>query len=344
MRWPVDPAIGKNKIDHTETSMKKTWIAACLAACALATLSTAHAAYPEQPIRIVIGYAAGGTTDILASALAEQLGKTLKDSIIVENKPGAAGNIAATYVQQAAPDGYTLFMATVSSHGINPALYKQKLGYDPRGGFEPVGMVASIPLVLIANPKLPARNVAELTALCKSKPGDMNYASSGNGSPVHLAGAMFAEEANVKIMHVPYRGGALANTSVMTGETQFSFATLPAALPQVKSGTLHALAVTTKERSSQLPDVPTVAETPGFQNYDINTWNALLAPKGTPPAIVEKLNAALKQAMTSPELLRHFQSEGADPKTSTPAELKTFIDGELSKWAAVVKSVDIKID
>jgi tripartite-type tricarboxylate transporter receptor subunit TctC len=312
-------------------------------ATTLALQPAAHAAYPDQPVRIVIGYAAGGTTDILARALGEQLGKALKQSFIIENKPGAAGNIAAAYVQGAAPDGYTLFMATVASHGINPALYKGNLGYDPVGGFAPVGMVASIPLVLIANPALPVKNVAELAALCKAKPGQMNYSSSGNGSPVHLAGAMFAQAEHMDIVHVPYRGGALANTSVMTGETQFSFATMPAALPQVKAGKLRALAVTTRQRSPQLPDVPTVAETPGFQGYEINTWNALLAPKGTPQAVIDKLNQALKQAMASPELAKRFESEGATPQTSTPAELQAFIAGELKKYAATVQALNIKI-
>ncbi|OZI30275.1 MFS transporter [Bordetella genomosp. 10] len=325
--------------------MKSSMASIILAASAAlaAAPGGARAAYPDQPIRIVIGYAAGGTTDILARALGEQLGKQLNQSIVIENKPGAAGNLAASYVQQAKPDGYTLFMATVASHGINPALYKN-LGYDPVKGFAPVGMVASIPLVLIANPKLPAKNVEELAALCREKPGAMNYASSGNGSPVHLAGAMFAQDAHVNIVHVPYRGGALANTSVMTGETQFSFATLPAALPQVKAGTLRALAVTTRERSAQLPDVPTVAETKGFAGYEINTWNAIMAPAGTPPAVVEKLDQAIKQAMASPELVKRFQGEGATPKTSTPKELAAFVDAELKKWAGVVKSVNIKLD
>ncbi|QDJ51221.1 Bug family tripartite tricarboxylate transporter substrate binding protein [Bordetella hinzii] len=320
--------------------MKQTLAALLLASA----LPAAQAAYPEQPIRIVIGYAAGGTTDILARALAEQLGKTLKQSIIVENKPGAAGNIAAASVQQAAPDGYTVFMATVSSHGINPALYKKSLGYEPVGGFAPVGMVASIPLVLVANPKLPATDVAGLVALAKSKPGEMNYSSSGNGSPVHLAGAMFAQQAHLDIVHVPYRGGSLANTAVMTGEAQFSFATLPGAMPQVKAGALRALAVTTRERSPQLPDVPTVAEAPGFKGYEINTWNALLAPKGTPPEAIATLNAALKQAMASDKLKEHFQREGATPVTSTPAELASFIQAELAKWAGVVQSVNIRVD
>jgi len=325
--------------------MKSNMASMILAASAALAVAPggAQAAYPDQPIRLVIGYAAGGTTDILARALGEQLGKSLNQSVIIENKPGAAGNLAASYVAQAKPDGYTLFMATVASHGINPALYKN-LGYEPVKGFAPVGMVAAIPLVLIANPKLPVKNVEELAALCREKPGTMNYASSGNGSPVHLAGAMFAQAANVNIVHVPYRGGALANTSVMTGETQFSFATLPAALPQVKAGSLRALAVTTKERSDQLPDVPTVSETKGFAGYEINTWNAIMAPAGTPPAVVEKLNQAIKQAMTSPELVKRFQGEGATPKTSTPQELATFVDAELKKWAGVVKSVNIKLD
>jgi tripartite-type tricarboxylate transporter receptor subunit TctC len=328
---------------NEETIMKRRLISVVLASsAALALLPAAHAEYPDQPIRIVIGYAAGGTTDILARALGEQLGKALKQTFIVENKPGAAGNIAAAYVQQATPDGYTLFMATVASHGINPALYKGNLGYDP-AGFAPISMVASIPLVLIANPALPVKNVADLAALCKAKPGQMNYSSSGNGSPVHLAGAMFAQAEHMDIVHVPYRGGALANTSVMAGETQFSFATMPAALPQVKAGKLRALAVTTKERSAQLPDVPTVAETPGFKGYEINTWNALLAPKGTPQAVIDKLNQALKQAMASPELAKRFESEGATPQTSTPAQLNTFIASELKKYAAIVQDLNIKI-
>lgn len=304
----------------------------------------ALAAYPQQPLRIVVGYAAGGTTDILARVLGEQLGKELKQSIIIENKPGAAGNIAASYVQDSKPDGYTLFMATVSSHGINPALYKRTLGYDPVNGFEPVGMVASIPLLLIANPKLQIKSVDELVALAKSKPGQLNYSSSGNGSPVHLAGAMFAQQAHLDLVHVPYRGGALANTAVMTGEAQFSFATLPGAISQVRANNLVALAVTTQKRSPQLPDVPALGELAGFKGYDINTWNALLAPKGTPQAVIDTLNAAVNRAMSSPSLRQHFEKEGAVPTQSTPQELRAFIRGELDKWAGVVQSVNIRVD
>ncbi|MBB1595852.1 tripartite tricarboxylate transporter substrate binding protein [Achromobacter sp. UMC46] len=327
--------------------MNTTTLSAALAGLALAcAVAPAHAqnSYPSQPIRIIVGYSAGGTTDILARALGEQLSKELKQPIIIENKAGAAGNIAAASVQQAAPDGYTLFMATVSSHGINPAVYRKSLGYDPVNGFTPVSMIASIPLVLVTNPKLPVNSVADLIELARAKPGDLNYSSSGNGSPVHVAGAMFASEAHVKIQHVPYRGGALANSSVMSGETQFSFATLPAALPQVKAGSLRALAVTTRERSTELPDVPTVAETSSFKGYEINTWNALMAPKGTPDAVVAVLNQAVARALAVPALQTRFKGEGATPGASSPAELGQFVNAELARWAAVIKEVNIQIE
>jgi tripartite-type tricarboxylate transporter receptor subunit TctC len=300
--------------------------------------------YPNQPIRLVIGYAAGGTTDILARSLAEQLSKTLGQSVIVENKAGAAGNLAAAYVSQAKPDGYVLFMATLASHGINPALYKTDLGYDPVKSFEPISMVAAIPMLLVVNPKLPVNSVPELIAYAKQKPGQLNYASSGNGSPVHLAGAIFADAAKLDVVHIPYRGGAIANTSVMSGDTQYTFASMPAAMPQVQAGKLRALAVTTKERSPLLPNTPSVEEAGGLLGYDINTWDALLAPKGTAPAVIAKLNAAVIQALQSPALAKRFESEGAVPDTSTPEALAAFIKAELVKWAAVVARTPIKVD
>jgi len=300
--------------------------------------------YPTQPIRIAIGYAAGGTTDILARSLAEQLSKILAQSVIVENKAGAAGNLAAAYVAQAKPDGYVLFMATLASHGINPALYKTGLGYDPVKSFEPISMVAAIPMLLVVNPKLPIKSVPELIAYAKKNPGELNYASSGNGSPVHLAGAIFADAAQIDVAHIPYRGGAIANTSVMSGDTQYTFASMPAAMPQVQAGKLRALAVTTKTRSPLLPDVPSVEEAGNLPGYDINTWDALLAPKGTPPEVITKLNAAVIQALQSPALAKRFEGEGAVPDTSTPQALATYIDAELLKWAAVVARTPIKVD
>lgn len=315
--------------------------------CAIASAfvmgaAPAHAAYPDQPLRIVVGYAAGGTTDILARALGEQLAEELGTSVVIENKPGAAGSIAAAYVQNAKPDGYTVFIATVSSHGMNPALYN-KLNYDPIKGFTPVSMLASIPLVLVTDPKLKYKSVSDLVDAAKSKPGVLNYSSSGNGSPVHIAGAMFADQAKLDIVHVPYRGGAVANMAVMSGDAQLTFATLPAALPQVKAGKLDALAVTTKQRSTELPEVPTMTEDKNFPGYEINTWNALMAPAGTPDEVVQVLNKAVTKVLNAGKLQQSFRNEGALPQSSTPEELKTFIDQQLEYWHGVVKKLDIHL-
>ncbi|MDO9025934.1 tripartite tricarboxylate transporter substrate binding protein [Zwartia sp.] len=315
------------------------WTAGALSAIALTfgTATTqAQQAYPNAPIRLVVGYAAGGTTDILARSLGEQLGKILGQTIIVDNKPGAASNIGAAFVAQAKPDGYTLYMATVASHGINPALYRGKLTFDPIKDFAPVSMVASIPLMLVINPSLPVKSIQELIDYAKKNPGKLNYASSGNGSPGHLAAAVFNDATQVQIEHIPFKGGNPANTSVLAGETQMTFATVPGALPHVVAGKLIALGVTTKQRSSELPNVPTIAEAANLPTYDISTWNAILAPKGTPEAVVAKLNAAIGQAMKSPELRQRFEKEGALPMTSTPKELSDFIVAEVDRWGKVV--------
>jgi tripartite-type tricarboxylate transporter receptor subunit TctC len=292
--------------------------------------------YPNQPIRIVVGYAAGGTTDILARSLGEQMGKILGQTIIVDNKPGAASNIGAAYVAQSKPDGYTLYMATVASHGINPALYKGKLTFDPLKDFAPISLVASIPLALVTSVKLPVKTLAEFVEYARKNPGKLNYASSGNGSPGHLAAAMFNDAMKLDIVHIPFKGGALANTSVMAGDTQLTFATLPGVLPHVQAGKLNVLAVTTAARSKEIPQTPTIAEAAKLSDYEINTWNALLAPKGTPPAVVERLNAAIAQAMKSPDLIQRFEREGATPVTSSPEQLNTFIASEIVKWGKVV--------
>ena len=233
-------------------------------------------------------------------------------------------------------------MATVASHGINPALYRGKMTFDPIKDFAPISLVASIPLMLVVNPNLPAKSIKELVDYAKKNPGKLNYASSGNGSPGHLAAAVFNDATKVEIEHIPFKGGNPANTSVLAGETQMTFATVPGALPHVVSGKLIALGVTTKQRSSQLPDVPTISEAAGLPNYDISTWNALLAPKGTPEAIVTKLNAAIVQAMKSPELRQRFEKEGAMPMTSTPKELSDFIVAEVDRWGKVVDSTPMK--
>jgi tripartite-type tricarboxylate transporter receptor subunit TctC len=315
------------------------WAVGALSAVALTFgMVGAHAqqAYPNGPIRLVVGYAAGGTTDILARSLGEQLGKILGQTIIVDNKPGAASNIGAAFVAQAKPDGYTLYMATVASHGINPALYRGKMTFDPIKDFAPVSMVASIPLMLVINPSLAVKSIKELIEYAKKNPGKLNYASSGNGSPGHLAAAVFNDATKIQIEHIPFKGGNPANTSVLAGETQMTFATVPGALPHVVGGKLIALGVTTKQRSSELPNVPTIAEAANLPTYDISTWNAILAPKGTPEAVVAKLNAVIGQAMKSPELRQRFEKEGAMPQTSTPQELNNFIVAEVERWGKVV--------
>ena len=310
-------------------------------AAALALLSAtvgvhAQQNFPNQPIRIVVGYAAGGTTDILARSLGEQMGKILGQTIIVDNKPGAASNIGAAYVAQSKPDGYTLYMATVASHGINPALYKGKLTFDPIKDFAPISLVASIPLALVTSMKLPIKSLTEFVDYARKNPGKLNYASSGNGSPGHLAAAMFNDAMKLDIVHIPFKGGALANTSVIAGDTQLTFATLPGVLPHVQAGKLNVLAVTTAARSKEIPNTPTIAEAAKLPDYEINTWNALLAPKGTPPVVVERLNAAIAQAMKSPDLIQRFEREGATPVTSTPEQLNSFIATEIVKWGKVV--------
>ena len=310
--------------------------AATLALLSVTVGAHAQQNFPNQPIRIVVGYAAGGTTDILARSLGEQMGKILGQTIIVDNKPGAASNIGAAYVAQSKPDGYTLYMATVASHGINPALYKGKLTFDPIKDFAPISLVASIPLALVTSIKLPVKTLAEFVDYARKNPGKLNYASSGNGSPGHLAAAMFNDAMKLDIVHIPFKGGALANTSVIAGDTQLTFATLPGVLPHVQAGKLNVLAVTTATRSKEIPNTPTIAEAAKLPDYEINTWNALLAPKGTPPVVVERLNAAIAQAMKSPDLIQRFEREGATPVTSTPEQLNSFIATEIVKWGKVV--------
>jgi len=334
------------KITHfPQVSRSAKWVASAFSALALtfgAASAQAQQNYPNGPIRIVVGYAAGGTTDILARSLGEQLGKILGQTIIIDNKPGAASNIGAAFVAQAKPDGYTLYMATVASHGINPALYRGKMLFDPINDFAPISLVASIPLMLVVNPNLPVKSIKELVEYAKKNPGKLNYASSGNGSPGHLAAAVFNDATKIDIEHIPFKGGNPANTSVLAGETQMTFATVPGALPHVVAGKLVALGVTTKDRSNQLPNVPTIAEAAGLPTYDISTWNALLAPKGTPEAVVTRLNAAIVQALKSPELRQRFEKEGATPMTSTPKALSEFIVAEVARWGKVVDSTPMK--
>ena len=327
----------------TRISVKLLLSFAAVLFCAAQALAQPQP-YPNQPIRLVIGYAAGGTTDILARSLAEQLSKTLGQPVVVENKAGAAGNLAAAYVSQAKPDGYVLFMATLASHGINPALYQTGLGYDPVKSFEPISMVAAIPMLLVVNPKLPVNSVPELIAYAKQKPGQLNYASSGNGSPVHLSGAIFADAAKIDVVHIPYRGGAIANTSVMSGDTQYTFASMPAAMPQVQAGKLRALAVTTAKRTMAAPDIPSMAES-GLPGFDHSNWYGVWGPSGLPREVVAKLSAAIAATMQKKEVRDRLIDLGADPVDGiSPSQFEAYAQSELARFAKIVKQAGVKLE
>lgn len=307
--------------------------------CLALASSLAHAAYPDKPIRIVLGFAAGGGSDILLRAIAPALGAELNQSVIVDNRPGAGGNLAMEMVARAEPDGYTLLMGTPGL-ATNPSLYDH-LGFDPLKDYAAVGLVGSVQNVLIVKPALPVKSVADLVAYAKKNPGQLNYGSSGAGTSLHLAAELFRLDAGVQITHVPYRGGGQAMNDLLGGQVDMMFNVLPSALPQIKAGTLHALAVTGTERSPALPDVPTMMEA-GVPGYTAVTWNGLLAPAGTPPAIIKKLNEALNKVLASADMKKRFADMGQDVMMGSPEDFTRFIQSETTKWQAVIKRGNIK--
>ena len=323
------------------------------AAAALAVLHTlpAHAqgAWPSKPVRIVVPFAAGGTTDILARALAPELQRVFGQPFVVDNKPGAGGNNGAAEVAKAAPDGYTFLMGTVGTHAINVALYP-KMPYDHVKDFAPVTLVAGVPNVLVVNPAMAQRyginSVADLARVAKANPGRLNMASSGNGTSIHLSGELFKSMTGTFMVHIPYRGSGPALIDLMAGNMDLMFDNLPSAMPHIRSGKLKALAVTSAQRSAALPDVPTVAEAGGkaLEGYEASSWFGLLAPAGTPADIVNRVQAETAKALSSPALKERLLSQGAIPSGITPAEFAKLIDAETKKWAAVVKASGAKVD
>jgi tripartite-type tricarboxylate transporter receptor subunit TctC len=315
--------------------MRQLFNALLLALTAITPLA-AHAAdvYPSKQIHLVSPYPPGGGNDTMARALAKKMSESLKATVIVENRPGANGIIAAEYVARADPDGYTLLMANIGSHGINPSLYKNA-HYDPVKDFVPISLIATSPNVLVVPPSLGVHTVAELVAYAKAHPGKLSYGSNGAGSSQHMAGALFASTFGLDMLHVPYKGTGPMMTDLLGGRTSMSFGNIIAVLPHVKSGQLVALAVTTEKRSDALPDLPTVAETvPGF---NATVWWALVATKGTPPAAVAALNKAVRDFDSDPPTRTLMATLGAVPAASTPEQLGSFIASELTKWAKVVK-------
>jgi tripartite-type tricarboxylate transporter receptor subunit TctC len=316
--------------------------AALAAVLALIAAGAAAQSYPTKPIRLVVPFPPGGTTDILAREVGQRLSASLGQTVVIDNRPGAGGNIGAELVAKSAPDGYTLLMCTVSTHAINPNLYA-KLPYDHVADFAPVILVASVPNVLEVTPSLPVNSVADLIKLAKEKPGQINFASSGSGTSIHLSGELFKTMAGVDMTHVPYKGSAPALTDLIGGQVQVMFDNLPSSLPQIKAGKLRAIAVTSAQRAPALPNVPTIAES-GLPGFEATSWFGVVAPAGTPPAIVARLNADMNQWLQTPEAREKLLAQGAAAAGGSPEQFAAYIRAETEKWAKVVKASGAKVD
>lgn len=323
------------------SALRRKTLIAGLTACAFALPAVAQAAYPDKPVRIVVGFSAGGSTDVIARVLAKQLTESLGQTFVVENRPGAGSNIAAEQVVRADPDGYTLYFMAVTN-AINHTLYKN-LRFDINKDLVPVAMGAQVPNILVVNPQVPAKSVKELVDYAKANPGKMAFASSGSGTSIHMAGELFKMQAGIDVLHVPYKGSAPALTDLIGGQVQFDFDNMPSAWPHVQSGKLRALAVTTKERSAAAPDLPTMAES-GFPDFDVSSWFGLTAPANTPPEVLEVLNKAIVKAQDSAEVQTTFKQLGAMGQKMTQPEFAAFVKNEVEKWAPVVRASGAKVD
>ena len=298
--------------------------------------------YPNRPVRLVVPFPAGGTTDILARAIAQKLSESLGQSFVVDNRPGAGGNIGSDVVAKSAPDGYTLLMGTVGTHAINPGLYP-KMPYDHVKDFAPVVLVAGVPNVLVVNPNVPVKTVV---ALAKDKPGSINFASSGSGTSIHLSGELFKSLTGTQITHVPYKGSSPALTDLIGGQVQIMFDNLPSAMPHIKGGTLRAIALTSSKRAPALPDLPTIAESgiPSLAGFEASSWFGIFAPAGTPREVVTRINAEANRALQSPEMKEKLLAQGAEAVGNTPEYFADYIRAETTKWAKVVKDSGAKVD
>lgn len=302
----------------------------------------AQADYPNKPIRLVVGFAAGGISDVLARAIAIPVSKQLGQQVVVENKPGAGTTIAGDYIVKSAPDGYTLWLQDITTHAINANLYA-KLPYDSMKDFSFVAMVASTPLMLVVHPSTPANSVRELIALLKASPGKYSYGSSGNGTIVHLSAEMLKSSAGVDALHVPYKGSNPATAAILGGEVTFVFSTMPPAISNVKGGKLRALAVTTPKRSGTAPEVPTMIEA-GLPNFEIVLYSGILAPKSMDRTLVRRINAEFAKAVQAPEMQPVWQNIGADPIAMSPEAFEAATVREIAKLGPVVKASGAKVD
>jgi len=316
---------------------------AAAAALSLAPLAAqAQAAFPAKPITIIVPFSAGGTTDILARVVGQYMARDLGQTVVVDNRAGAGGNIGGQAAARAPADGYTLFIGTVGTHAINQSLYK-KMPFDPIKDFAPLSRVAMVPNLLVANPSQPFKSVKEMIAYAKANPGKVNFGSAGNGSSIHLSGELFKQMTGVDMQHVPYKGSAPAVSDLIGGQISVMFDNMPSAIPHVKAGKLRALAVTTAKRSPALPDVPTIAEA-GVPGYEATSWFGLLAPAGTPAPVVAKLNASILKALADPEVKKKLAEQGAEPHGEKPEQFAAFIESETLKWGKVVKESGASLD
>jgi tripartite-type tricarboxylate transporter receptor subunit TctC len=298
-----------------------------------------EAVYPERPITMVVTFAAGGSSDVLARTVAAAMARRLGQQLAVDNRPGAGGQIGAETVAHAAPDGYTVLFGTNGTLGIGPALYKH-LRYDPLHDLAPVGVLHKLPLLLIVNPSVPAKNLADLIGYARSKPGALSFASAGVGSVSHLAGELFKQEAKIDILHVPYKGGGAAVPDLLAGRVSMMLETIPNALPLARSGQMRAIGVTTKERSSLAPDIPTLAEA-GLPGFDVSAWTGLFVPAGTPAAIVNRLNVETRQITHDQKYVALIHGMGTDVASSSPQDFGQFVRADIARWKAVVKNAGI---
>ena len=321
--------------------MQRAIVGYIAAAALLAPLAHAAETYPARPVRVIVPYAAGGNADIQARYIAERLSDVLGKQFVVDNRPGANAIIGGELAARSTPDGYTL-MLIANTFTVNPALYP-KMPFDVGRDFQPISLVGETPILFVANPSVPAGNVKELIALAKSRPAQLNYGSSGNGSPSHLAGALLETMTGIKLVHVPYKGMAASNLDVITGQIQLGFPSLTSSLPHVKAGKLKSFAITTKKRSSLAPDIPTMSEA-GVAGYEASIWNGMLAPKGTPRAIVDRLHQAIVQILSSAQAKERYANVGADIRYDSPDEFAVLIRAELAKWSKVIKTAGIKVD
>ncbi|RYF06390.1 MAG: tripartite tricarboxylate transporter substrate binding protein [Comamonadaceae bacterium] len=324
---------------------RRTVVAAALAAAAIGAVPAtafAQAAYPNKVITIIVPFSAGGTTDILARVIAQGLTAELGQSVVVDNRAGAGGNIGGQLAARAAADGYTLFMGTVGTHAINASLYK-KMPFDPIKDFAPLTRVANVPNLLVANPAQPYKTVQELIAYAKANPGKVNFGSSGSGSSIHLSGELFKSMAKVDMQHVPYKGSAPAVTDLLGNQIGIMFDNMPSAIQHVRSGKLRPIAVTTAKRSPELPDVPTIAEA-GVPGYEATSWFGMFAPAGTPAPIVTQLNKALVKVLAQPDIKKKINEQGAETAGETPEQFAAFIQKESVKWGKVVKESGASVD